>query len=790
MKKYAIVFASLLLLTLPVDVLALAAGSTGFGYLRLDEQSSNPATAPSTKVYLFMDNTSTPVLKMIDDAGTVTSITAGSGDNTLNDAYDQGGAGAGRTITVDTGAVTMTNTDADATSLLAVTNNPSSSAAGDGVVITMGSNSTGDGIEFENTGSGSDIEGTANSWSVSKAGVAIFAGLTAATFSPVAITASGTFTLDDGTTDSPDFVMTDETDESATFTKVDSGYLTITTAAADGVSIRTGNLTVGNGSAGTAAMDGEDLYVDDELEVNGATTLDGAVSVTAAATFSGTTAFTGSTNIFTLGAAEYVRVDGATTAHTDTGGVLDINFGSTTTAASGINLYANLINNTGNEEVTGMFIDLDDDSDAAGELSGITIDATDTTGSSAIYGISFQAADGSATGVEQCIHAEPPAGGQYLVLDAVTAVSTQTSGVIDIDFATLTTAAMAFNLKTTLNASAGAGVEVTGMYFDIEDDSDSASTVTGITMDSTDATGSSEVRGIAFETIAGADTLIDTCIFAETDADTVVLKVDAAGTDHTGADGIIDLDYDSATAAAAAINVKVTHVAGGSGQKVAGIEIEVDSDADNGSDETYGLLINVTDATDTGTLTGIQIEGAGLDIGIQVDHGGIWIGTGGTADLTQGDDTLYAEGTGEFDGAVRLDGAVDVNSTITGAGTTATTIAGMTSIVENYTGADNVITIAESGSTFTNSGDGDGSLHTLPEASTCVGAEFTFLVVAGFTLTVNPDDADIILHLSLSTGDAISSSTANDAITLRAVSSSQWMVTSVYPLAADWADAN
>ena len=784
MKRYIAVFIACFVLAVPV----VAFGQTGVGVgVVFEEQASTPDTPESTKVTLYFDDTATPLLKSVSDDGTVTSFAPGDGDNTLDGAYDQGGAAAGRTITVDGGAVTLTNTDADATALLAVTNNPGSSAAGDGITITMGSNSTGDGIEFENTGSGYDIEGTAN-WSISAAGAAIFASLSAATFSPVAITASGTFTLDDGSGASPDFVMTDGTGESATFSKVDSGYLTITIAAADGVIVREGTLTVGDRSAGTAAMDGEDAYIDGEFEVNGASYLE-TVAIASTLSVTGTTAFSENVTV-TMAADEYVLLDAATTDMTGTQGALDINFDSLTTNASAVNIKATLLNNTGNEEVSGIFIDLDDDSDAAAELAGIVIDATDSTGSSNIFGIAFQAQDGTATGVEECIHAEPPAGGKYLVLDAATVDSTQTAGVMDIDFDTLTTAAMAINLKVTLLTAAGAGVEVTGIYIDVDDDSNSASTVTAITIDSTDATGSSEVRGIAFETIAGDDTLLDTCIYAETDADTQVLVIDAAGTDHTGVEGLIDIAYDSATAAASAINVKVTHVAGGSGQKVAGIEIEVDSDADNGSDETYGLLVNVTDATDTGTLTGVLIEGAGLDTGVQVDHGGIRIGTGASADQTLGDDTLFAEGLVEVDGVLYADGNIVAGAKIIGLGSTTTTIQGMTSIVEAYTETDNVITIAESGSTFTNIGDADGSLHTLPEASTCVGAEFTFLVVAAQLITVNPDDSDIILHLSCSTGDAISSSTANDSITLRSVSSSQWMVTSVYPLAADWADAN
>jgi len=99
-----------------------------------------------------------------------------------------------------------------------------------------------------------------------------------------------------------------------------------------------------------------------------------------------------------------------------------------------------------------------------------------------------------------------------------------------------------------------------------------------------------------------------------------------------------------------------------------------------------------------------------------------------------------------------------------------------------------VITIAEAGSTYTNTGDGDGSQHTLPEASTCIGATFTFIVTAAQTITVELDNADKILHLTLDAGDPITSATINDSITLRALDATNWGVVSCYPTASDWAD--
>ena len=682
MKKLLTVF----IVCLVVLALSTAsyAGATSYDYLELNEQASTPTTPESGRAAIYPSSDGSAII-ILDDAGSTVTIGTGSGDNTLDNAYDEGGGGAGKAITVDTGAIALSNTDADSNALLTINASPSSAAAAEGLVITIGSNSTGAALEFENSGSGYDVEGSGGTWSITKAGVATFASVPMTTLSVSSTsTLQGDVTLDDGSGASPSLILTDATNETATFSKVDSGYLTITTAAADGAQVLTGNLKIGNGTP-DETINGEDFYCEGISEFDGEATFDG-----------------------------------------------NVEFDSTFTATGAVTLNSTL---------------------------ALSEDVTFTA-----------AADES------------------LVIDAATTDSTETAGALDINFDYVTNGAEVINVKATFVAGGGGSEYVSAVVIDIDDDSDAAGTISGIRVDASDATGSSAVVGLAFESAAGADTTLETCIVAQLPAAGVYLALDAAGTANTGAEGALDINYDSATAAAAAINVKVTHVAGGSGQKVAGIEIEVDSDADNGSDETYGLLVNVTDATDSGTLTGVQIEGAGLDIGLQIDHGGAWIGTGGTADETQGDDTLYVEGTTEVDGVAYFDGNIDVDAHIVGIGSATTQIKGMTRVHESYTDADNVITIAEAGSIFDNTGDADGSLHTLPEASTCIGATFTFVITAAQQMIIELDNADKFLHLTLDAGDQIQSSTVNDSITVMAISASEWAVLSVYPLAADWAD--
>lgn len=690
-------------------------------------------------------------------------------------------------------------------------------------------------------------------------------------------------TFNDGTTHSPKLIFMDDGDDNWYIQKLDTAAGNLSVTANVGTSdfqIFTGNLKVGNGSE-SVTLNGEDAYIEGTFENAGG------------ATFTGNTTFTGAANLFTLGAAEYVKIDADSTAHTGTAGALDINFDSKTDNACGIHIAAGYVTGGGDHDVTAILIDLDDDANAtaeligmevaasdsassavtkgvklmdsleiglevvvgaatlginidgastdhtgtagliaiamdtktstasaieidmesltggtndevsailinlvdtsnsAGEISGLTIDSTTPGGSSRVIGVNFTDPTGAATGLTECIAAELPADGVYLTLDAATVDSTTTGGLINIDHDTKTTAGMAMNMKTTLLTGSGAGVYVGAIYIDVDDDSNAASFITGITIDSTDATDSSEVRGIAFETIAGADTLLDVCIFAEADADTVVLKVDGDGTAYTGAEGLLDIGMTSATANAAAINVDITHVAGGSGQKIAGIEIEIGSDADDSSDETYGLLVNATDTTDTGTLTGVQIQGAGLDIGMQVDTGGVWIGTGSNADETQGDDTLFVEGTIEVDGVAYFDGNIDADAAIIGAGE-ASTFTGFSSTTADVTDAVSPAHTA-SHTVYHNASESGTITVTLPEASTVLGCQFTFVVIVAQLIVVNPDNADIVLGLCTAAGDEFESNTVGDTITIMAIDDTNWVViasSNVNGSADAWADGD
>lgn len=99
-----------------------------------------------------------------------------AGGVSLDSAYNFGSAGGGRAIGVTDGAITMTKDDGGTENVLEISASPSGSADGDGILVTLGTNSTGVGIQFAlGAGATNDLAGTGDTWTISKAGA--FAGV-------------------------------------------------------------------------------------------------------------------------------------------------------------------------------------------------------------------------------------------------------------------------------------------------------------------------------------------------------------------------------------------------------------------------------------------------------------------------------------------------------------------------------------------------------------------------------------------------------------------------------------
>lgn len=101
----------------------------------------------------------------------------------------------------------------------------------------------------------------------------------------------------------------------------------------------------------------------------------------------------------------------------------------------------------------------------------------------------------------------------------------------------------------------------------------------------------------------------------------------------------------------------------------------------------------------------------------------------------------------------------------------------------NYT-----VTAGDSGKTFTNTGATAQVVLTLPEASTVLGRPFHFVVLAAYTVEINPDDADQLISLTNAAGDAVENATAGSVISLKAASASQWV--QIGDEVGTWTDVN
>ena len=156
------------------------------------------------------------------------------------------------------------------------------------------------------------------------------ATITSATITKQTITANTYF--DDGSGASPSLVFHDGTDEATTFTKVDSGYLTITSEAADGVNILVGNMKVGNGTPGQT-INGEDAYIEGLLEVDGVIYADGGVSGAVNGTIGAGTPAAGAFTTVTASTSIKVDANGSTVSQIN-GGTTTIDAGTTGTTVS------------------------------------------------------------------------------------------------------------------------------------------------------------------------------------------------------------------------------------------------------------------------------------------------------------------------------------------------------------------------------------------------------------------------------------------------------------------------
>lgn len=274
---------------------------------------------------------------------------------------------------------------------------------------------------------------------------------------------------------------------------------------------------------------------------------------------------------------------------------------------------------------------------------------------------------------------------------------------------------------------------------------------------------------------------VDTgAIALTTGGDDAAIVIDSTTTINTTTTGVLDINYRSATTTGAAILLDIeSDLAGGASELLTGIKIQLDDDANTASDAIRAIEIR-SDGNGTGLQHGIWVQDAGIDAALYAVNGYVRIGDGNTPGVAPGDDDLFVEGTVEIDGNLYADGNI--------VGDGATVVSGtIGDVTDGADGGPYAVTIAMCGGTFYNS---QAIQFNLPEASTAIGCELTFVVLHASNLDINPDNADIIVTATNSAGDMIRSATAGDTVTLKAMTASQWVVKSMYPANTDWADAN
>ena len=563
--------------------------------------------------------------------------------------------------------------------------------------------------------------------SISTGNVAIGTGLTVAGNTTLGDAATDTIgitgiintdtTLDDGAGASPSLILQDATNETATFSKVDAGFLTITTVAGDGVSVRTGNLTVGNGTP-TVAQDGEDAYVEGTFEVDGASQFDAASTFNADVAINDQILATLATN------DEEVLVTATATDYAADSAIVTV-LGAAQTNST----YLLRLRQTPNADAQNLFLVCEDN-------------AADDKLAVGDGGTTLWTLDAAST----------------VRVDAETTGSTNTTGAVLVNMGSATNNGKGVVVDVTSTIAIG---EITdALYINLDDDTAAAGSIRGIYIASDDSTGSSVLYGLV------TANSLDSHIYSTLGAANTWATVDAATTDSTLATGVLDIDFDTVTNNAEAVNIKATQITGGAGVNAAAVELELDSDSGNAGDILYGLIINATDTTATGKVKGLYVKGAGIDAGLQLDTGYLRVGTGSTAGQSIGDDDAFFEGLIEVDAGIYSDGP------ITGDGGDA--LGGFLKTVTADTDGK-TLTVAESGTVQTNAGAAGAAAWTLPTA--VAGYEYVFVVMAAFELRVTPAAGDVVYinGVGASAAEYWAADAVGESLHLIAVDATNWI---------------
>jgi hypothetical protein len=201
----------------------------------------------------------------------------------------------------------------------------------------------------------------------------------------------------------------------------------------------------------------------------------------------------------------------------------------------------------------------------------------------------------------------------------------------------------------------------------------------------------------------------------------------------------------------------------------------------------YNATFTVGNATG-GTNSAVGYNVADVTGDAQVNVTGVKIGTG----TTLGTSKAIVVGSG-WDAGLEVASPVSITSTVTGDG--GDTLVGFKQIQVATT--TTAVTAAQAGTSFVSD---SADVMTLPEASTVLGARYTFICGTADDLDINPADGTDVIGavatvtgtntcsiLAPSAGDAIRGTDVGSSVTLEAVGADAWAVVAINGI---WADVN
>jgi len=452
--------------------------------------------------------------------------------------------------------------------------------------------------------------------------------------------------LDDGSGAPPSLIFRDGSDETATFNKALSGYLSLTTQAADGLRVMVGNLRVGDGSPGTAPMDGEDAYFEGQVEFDSQTTHD-AVTV-----MNEWLDLNEELDIDMDNNDETVEITTSVTDYTADSAVVHIH--SSGAGATNNTYLLRLENETANDAQDHFLVLENNSGDDVFAINsgGVTTWSMEATGT--------------------------------VLIDGDTVANTTTTGLLDIEYQTATNNGIGVSLVVQQEEGAN---QAYGLKIDLDDDTSggqetfdaisltndgSAAVARGLVIPNTITDGIVNTVGAAFQSMV----------------------VDAKSTANTGTSGVFDLSFQSATHNGRLFDLDVQMGNAGLNDKVYGIRIALDDDdsAAAGGEELIGIDVNAVDVTGNALVVAYHVSAA--DVAFQADTGYLRIGTGSSPTITPGDDDAYIEGTLEADGNTQFDSGtmtLDNGITVTTSTNEKITFADTEDLTINLTGADVIL---------------------------------------------------------------------------------------------------